>query len=1187
MLARKTLLTVLSFITAYYLLSLGTSQLLAGQPAESEVDSGPVDQFAKAKSDLELVNFTAMRLAVKDLMKNFPEKYTDGEKYLGAIDIYEKRLPEIKKALDRGDKAAAKQVNEIIVLQRQALLSNPLLDFDKLLLIKRKPLDDPRRSKGDPDNDKGLGKFLGIPQQSSWQLHTMPNTDGWDNEICILSPVRPHGSLTTVYKPSGGRLVNEMDLHFDAEKIMFSMPDKRKLWQIFEIGVDGKGLRQILPSDQPDVHNLDSCYLPNGKIAFISTAPFQGVPCNASVNVGMMYLMDADSRDVRQLCFEQDHNFCPTVMNDGRILYLRWEYTDIPHVWARFLFTMNPDGTTQREYYGSGGYWPNGIFFARPIPGHPTKVVGIVTGHHVGRVGELVVLDPALGRTATSGVVQRIPGYGRKVEPLIEDKLTLNTWPKFLHPWPLSEKYFIVACKPRPRDLWGIYLVDTFDNIVLLKEVEGYALLEPIGLGKIKRPPVIPDRVDLSRKDAIVYLENIYEGPGLKGVPHGAVKKLRLFTYHFAYHKIAGINHRVGADGPWEPKRVLGTVPVCEDGSAMFRVPANTPVSIQPLDAEGKALQLMRSWMTAMPGEIVSCIGCHQKQNAGPPGRRTIAARQVPAEIEPWRGPVRGFSFRREVQPVLDKYCVSCHNGGPHGSPREDGLQIPDLRADQGRLVVLKNNDPKPIFITGTTKDKLIGKYGGVFEPSYVELRRYVRAGGFESDLRLLSPGEFNAETTELFQLLKRGHYGVELDAEAWDRLTVWIDLNTPCHGTWREIVGPERTKNDHRRRRELRDLYGGISEDPEVYPEMPTRTVEPIKPKLVSALVGAKPAVARKAEAVAGPILKAKAAVPKVPDWPFDAFEAKRRQMAANPATHMIDLGRGVKLELVRIPRGQFVMGDQAGYQDEQPLTRVKIAKPFWMGKFEITNKQYARFDPYHDSKFEHKGSWVFSEGHLGWGLNHPKQPVVRVSWKEAVAFCRWLSEKIGQKVTLPTEAQWEWACRAGTDGPTHYGDLDDDFSEFANMADVTIEQLAYDTDGSYTMDLVPRDARFNDGRLVTADVGSYQPNTWGLHDMHGNVWEWTRSSYEPYPYRADEMRNRVTDAGRKVARGGSWRDRPKYCRSAVRLSYPAWQKIYNVGFRVVVESDPQSRLALVISAKAETAAGASDQIRQFADSK
>jgi len=394
---RKTALITLFCLAAYFLVSLTSPGLIAGEQSEFKFTTPPTDQITKAASDLELVNFTAMRLAVKDLMKNFPEKYTNGEKYLRAIENYENRLPEIKRALEHGEKAAAGQVGEIIALQRRALLSNPLLDFDKLLLIKRKPLDDPRRANGDEENDKGLGKFLGIPQQSSWQLHTIPNTVGWENEISVLSPVQPAGRLTTLYKPPARGLINEMDLHFDAEKIMFSMPDKRKNWQVFEINIDGTNLRQVSPDNQPDVHNFDSCYLPNDKIAFISTAPFQGVPCNASVNVGMMYLMDNKGRNVRQICFEQDHNFCPTVMNDGRILYLRWEYTDIPHV-----CTMNPDGTTQKEYYGSGGYWPNAIFYARPIPNHPTKIVGIVTGHHVGRVGELFILDPPLGRTTTT-----------------------------------------------------------------------------------------------------------------------------------------------------------------------------------------------------------------------------------------------------------------------------------------------------------------------------------------------------------------------------------------------------------------------------------------------------------------------------------------------------------------------------------------------------------------------------------------------------------------------------------------------------------------------------------------------------------------------------------------------------------------------------------------------------------------
>ncbi len=198
-----------------------------------------------------------------------------------------------------------------------------------------------------------------------------------------------------------------------------------------------------------------------------------------------------------------------------------------------------------------------------------------------------------------------------------------------------------------------------------------------------------------------------------------------------------------------------------------------------------------------------------------------------------------------------------------------------------------------------------------------------------------------------------------------------------------------------------------------------------------------------------------------------------------------------------------------------------------------------------------------MFNEWDLGWDLNGPDQPVVRVSWKQAQAFCQWLSARIGQKVSLPTEAQWEWACRAGTDSPLHYGDLDADFSGFANMADFTMHELVYDTRNQFSPDLVPRDARFDDEELVATNVGAYLPNPWGLHDMHGNVWEWTRSTYRPYPYESGDGRNDAAGAGRKVVRGGSWYDRPKRSRSAFRLSYPAWRKVYNVGFRVVVDSD------------------------------
>ena len=269
------------------------------------------------------------------------------------------------------------------------------------------------------------------------------------------------------------------------------------------------------------------------------------------------------------------------------------------------------------------------------------------------------------------------------------------------------------------------------------------------------------------------------------------------------------------------------------------------------------------------------------------------------------------------------------------------------------------------------------------------------------------------------------------------------------------------------------------------------------------------------------------------------------------------LDLGNGVRMELARIPAGAFVMGDANGEVDEQPVSVVRIEQPFWMGKCEVSNEQFAKFDPSHDSRFEHRSSWIFSEEYLGWRLNRPQQPVVRVSWNEALAFCQWLSERLGEKVSLPTEAQWEYACRAGTSTPFFYGTLDTDFSRFANMADVNMRKLADEGWRPKAPDLVPRDARFNDGALVTIDVGHYLPNAWGLRDMHGNAAEWTRSKYKPYPYRADDGREIISSEGEKVVPGGSWRDRPKLCRSSFRLSYPAYQKVYNVRFRAIIESE------------------------------
>jgi len=1055
----------------------------------------------------------ALRRAIDDLAASYPDKYVRGAEFLKRLDALDRA------AATGGDEAAL--AREFLLLQREALLANPALDFDRLLLVRRK------------------ANNMGLP--ANWQSNSNLPRSGFDNEIGVLSPLRPDGAISTLYKPAGGRFVGDVDLHFDADRLLFSSLDEKSRWQVFEIKADGTGLRQVTPGDQPDVDNYDACYLPDGRIIFTSTAPFIGVPCVfGNAHVSTIFRLEADGKTVRQLGFEQEHDWCPAVLNDGRLLYARWEYTDTPHSQTRRLFSMNPDGTRQMAYYGSNSYWPNSIFYARPVPGHPTKVAAVISGHHgVARMGELIIFDPGLDSREAKGVVQRIPGYGKPVEPLIADRLVDASWPKFLHPWPLNEKYYLAACRPGPGSLWGIYLVDVFDNILLLREEPDYALLEPVPLRKTVRPPVIPDNVTLARKDAVISIQDIYQGDGLKGIPRGTVKKLRVFTYHFAYHNMGGLLGVLGMDGPWDIRRILGTVPVAEDGSACFRVPANTPIVVQPLDAEGKALQLMRSWMTAMPGETLSCVGCHERPNSAPDTRLQVAlAAHEPDEIQPWYGPARGFSYPREVQPVLDRYCVGCHDG----EPRPDGGKaLADLR---GTKIISDFSS----VIAGSG-----GKRGGKFSYSYAELHRYVRRPGIESDYQMLTPMEYHADTTELVQMLKRGHYGVQLDPESWDRIITWIDFNTVYHGTWTDAGYNPGVQRE--RRLALQKLYGNRDDDPEADAGRPPAVIQ-----AASFPVPARTAVAAKAP----PTTLA------VSGWPFDAAEAQRRQAAAGQIVRRsIDLGGGAVLDLVLVPAGEFVLGDPEGSPDERPLTRVRIDRPFWMGRCEVSNAQFARFDSSHDSRVESKNAYQF--GIHGYPVNRPEQPVVRVSWQRATAFCRWLSAATGEKFSLPTEAQWEYACRAGSATAFSYGTLDTDFSKSANMGDAKLRELAsnpYTVDTPYPNatkydDWVPKETRFNDGHLLSAAIGSYAANAWGLHDMHGNVAEWTCSAFRPYPYSEDDGRNNLADTEDKVVRGGSWRDRPMRCSSAFRLAYRPYQAVFNVGFRVIMESDKPRAVA------------------------
>ena len=296
----------------------------------------------------------SIRLAVEDHERMFGDQCRQAKASLARVAGMKGEVDAIWRRLLAGEAGASQAVLELSAgldkVQSEILLDTPLLAFDKLLLVKGPP------------------SFA-----SNW---TGPNHLG--REMVVLSPVRPDGKLTTIHKGA----VSDMDLHWDASRILFS--DGQVL---SEIKPDGSGLRRVSAEDPP-VSHYDGCYLPNGKIMAVSNACEQAVPCTGGANVGNMHLLDADGRNERRLTFDQDHNWNPVVMHDGRVLYTRWEYTDLPHYFSRMLFRMNPDGTGQMEYYGSGSYWPNAMYWPRPIPGHATQVVCVVSGHHgVSRVG--------------------------------------------------------------------------------------------------------------------------------------------------------------------------------------------------------------------------------------------------------------------------------------------------------------------------------------------------------------------------------------------------------------------------------------------------------------------------------------------------------------------------------------------------------------------------------------------------------------------------------------------------------------------------------------------------------------------------------------------------------------------------------------------------------------------------------
>jgi hypothetical protein len=644
-------------------------------------------------------------------------------------------------------------------ITRSMTLKNPLIASKPIIFMKR------RRFICQMLHEY-LGYFYDYGDIAGGGVHMLEEPGRSVKTRDLIHGRLPRGNYTTLALSYDARTIYFAFAERAAEKPEFYSPQRRS-FHIYAMDADGSNLRQL--TDGPD-DDFDPCPLPDGGIAFMSTRrggfgrchnPWEPLPSYT------LHRMDASGRGVRALSFHETNEWHPSVLMDGRIVYSRWDYVDRSAANYHGLWVSNPDGTNPSVVFGNYTQHINACFQARAIPGS-NRIVFIAGAHHADVGGSLVIFDP--------GREQLDPQSGQDsfeaVEVLTPEVCFPEApgWPNsyFHSPWPLSENYFFVAFSFEPlpgmgpgvKDdtATGLYYFDRFGNMELLYREPGISCMYPVPLAPRPMPPAIPSTLnpDLGEEGEFI-LTDVQRS--LFPLPQSRpIRALRIFqvlpktTTHIAN------NPRIGYANAESARMMLGTVPVESDGSAYFCVPARKPVYFQAVDEAGRAVQSMRSVTYLQPGERRSCFGCHEPRAKAPIGRRDILAlKRPPSKIQPGPDGTRPFSYPRLVQPVLDRYCVRCHDGQ-----------------------------------TGNLKSELVltGEIAGDFSKSYESLREYARWyewGGSTIAPVVTRPGRAGADESPLLKLLEDTVHTehVRLPGEDLQRLYIWLDGNAPFYGTY------------------------------------------------------------------------------------------------------------------------------------------------------------------------------------------------------------------------------------------------------------------------------------------------------------------------------------------------------------------------------------------------------------------
>lgn len=473
--------------------------------------------------------------------------------------------------------------------------------------------------------------------------NTYPFPLGTGARICIMN--LDTQKVRTLYETKTGS-IRDPQIHYDGKKFIFScIPDGEKHFHLFEMNLDGTGLKQLTNGQYDDI---EPCYLPDGNIVFVSSRTKRWVQCWLT-SVATIHRCGPKGENIRELSCNIEHDNTPWLLPNGQILYMRWEYIDRSQVHFHHLWTMNPDGTRQAIYYGN--LHPGLLMIdAKPIPNSDKIVVSFSPGH--GRrehYGKITVLSP------------------RKGPDDLSSARSVSNHSDHADPWAFDENHFMAV---RKAELQIIDSTGYEQAIYTLPEQEvkdGFWIHEPRPLIKHDREPILSDSTDPYSATGTLILTDIYQGRRMKDIPRGTIKELLVLeTLPEPIHYNGGMD-QISSGGTFTLQRVLGTVPVNEDGSANMEIPAMRPIFFVALDKDGNPVKRMHSFTSVMPGETTTCIGCHELRTEAPANiykdhKLFNLIGHKPTPIKPVDGIPDVFDFPRDIQPILDKHCVECHN---------------------------------------------------------------------------------------------------------------------------------------------------------------------------------------------------------------------------------------------------------------------------------------------------------------------------------------------------------------------------------------------------------------------------------------------------------------------------------------------------------------------------------------------